>query len=357
MKCNALPTQSPALSKEPLKKRLFYLDNLRCIAMLLGILLHAGLAYGSNISHVWYVKDITDSAHIEVGLWFIHLFRMALFFFIAGYFAKLMMSRKGVTYFLKNRCFRLIIPFLLFLPLVVLAINNVVLFAVDFLTNEQTTLHYVHRNLVSTTTELSKFRTYHLWFVYYLILFCGLAVIFQNIKSHFLCQLMQRVFTAKYSPIAIMLLILPSHLIHSIPMPTPESLIPELWVFGYYGIFFLYGWYFFTSEKGLGFIKDNSRILSVSVLLCYVVLYHYIPDFSSSQASSPSPIETYLIAIMQSFCAVVLVLRFVGLAQRWLSKPHTVAKYFSSASYTAYLVHLPVTLLLQVIVAEMNLWV
>lgn len=61
-------------------ERVHYLDNLRAFAMMLGVLLHAGLAYANPAQSIWIATDTTSSTAVDAGIWYIHLFRMSLFF-------------------------------------------------------------------------------------------------------------------------------------------------------------------------------------------------------------------------------------------------------------------------------------
>ena len=81
--------------------RLHGLDALRAGALLLGLVLHVSLAFFPQ--QIWIVAD--DSRSIgAAGLFFaIHLFRMTAFFLIAGFFAHLMLARKGWAGFAKDR--------------------------------------------------------------------------------------------------------------------------------------------------------------------------------------------------------------------------------------------------------------
>ena len=83
--------------------RIHYLDNLRAVAMLLGVYLHAALAYAQPAQSVWLATDTTASVAIDASIWFIHLFRMGLFFLLSGYFAKLVIERKGIRHFIGSR--------------------------------------------------------------------------------------------------------------------------------------------------------------------------------------------------------------------------------------------------------------
>lgn len=346
------PAESAAQS------RLHYLDNLRCLAMLAGILLHVGLAYGENIGTVWYVQDRSSSATIEVGFWFVHLFRMALFFFVAGFFAKLLVDKKGLWHFVKSRTSKVIIPFILCMPLVVLAINSVVFFAVGYLDSEQPTLHLVAKALPTTNTEFDHFRTYHLWFIYYLAIFYGAVVFLQDTNSALLSKWIRRCFCSKYSPLLVFLVIIPSHYYQSLPMPTPEGLVPQLWVFGYYGVFFMYGWFFFSNQSALYLVKRYSKTLVLLVLCSYAVIYYFVPPFSAATPTVYSPELKLLLAILQSFCAVFLVLLSVYAAKTFLSEQNAFFYYLSKSSYMVYIVHLPIAILIQVLLAEfpLNIW-
>ena len=88
-------------------QRIYYLDNLRAMAMLLGVFLHSALAYAQPAQSVWLATDSNASVPLDASIWFIHLFRMGLFFLLSGYFAKLVIERKtshsGAAYTIFNR--------------------------------------------------------------------------------------------------------------------------------------------------------------------------------------------------------------------------------------------------------------
>ena len=77
------------------------LDALRGVMMLLGIYLHAGVAYSEYGSWPW--KDGTTTGLFDVSLGLIHVFRMPVFYVLAGFFAALLYERRGARGFLRNR--------------------------------------------------------------------------------------------------------------------------------------------------------------------------------------------------------------------------------------------------------------
>ena len=67
-------------------ERIHYLDNLRALAMFAGVLFHASLAYSPLMHPFWVTADRGQWVGVDIAVWFLHLFRMPLFFVIAGFF-------------------------------------------------------------------------------------------------------------------------------------------------------------------------------------------------------------------------------------------------------------------------------
>ncbi len=85
------------------------LDALRGAMMLLGIYLHATVAYSRYGSWPW--KDGSTTGLFDVSLGLIHVFRMPVFYCIAGFFGALLLEQRGAVGFLRNRAVRILLPF------------------------------------------------------------------------------------------------------------------------------------------------------------------------------------------------------------------------------------------------------
>ena len=95
----------------PLTDRLHALDAVRAFALLLGVVFHAGFSFiPGMIPGIWAIVDNSPSMAIGVLLFIAHIFRMSLFFFIAGFFARMMFERKGARGFWSNRAKRILVP-------------------------------------------------------------------------------------------------------------------------------------------------------------------------------------------------------------------------------------------------------
>ena len=86
------------------------LDALRAFAMLLGIALHAALAYAPI---PWIAMNRETSRPLSVFIELTHGFRMPLFFIMSGYFSAMLIRSRGVAEFIRHRGKRIALPLLL----------------------------------------------------------------------------------------------------------------------------------------------------------------------------------------------------------------------------------------------------
>ena len=72
------------------------LDALRASMMLLGLVLHSAVSYiREPLPEAWPYKDPNTSTLFDLVVFFIHLFRMPVFFVAAGFFGAMLMQRDG----------------------------------------------------------------------------------------------------------------------------------------------------------------------------------------------------------------------------------------------------------------------
>jgi surface polysaccharide O-acyltransferase-like enzyme len=101
--------------------RVFYLDNLKWLMIVLVIFLHAGVTYSGSGS--WYY---VENAHPDLLTWltlapflsFTQAYFMGFLFFIAGVFVPASLERRGTKGFLGERLFRLGLPLLFYIVII-----------------------------------------------------------------------------------------------------------------------------------------------------------------------------------------------------------------------------------------------
>ena len=117
------PSQNSTPSPAPTARR-HDLDALRAFAMLLGIGLHAGLAYAPI---PWIAMNRETSPALGAFVEITHGFRLPLFFLMSGFFSAMLLQRRGIRGFLRHRAKRIGLPLLLGMVTVIPAMWAVII--------------------------------------------------------------------------------------------------------------------------------------------------------------------------------------------------------------------------------------
>ena len=102
----SLPTEPGEQNNGKIQRR-HDLDALRAVAMLLGIVLHAALAFAPI---PWTVNDSQQSEFYGVLFAAIHGFRMPLFFLVSGFFTAMLWRKRGLGGLIRQRLKRIFLP-------------------------------------------------------------------------------------------------------------------------------------------------------------------------------------------------------------------------------------------------------
>lgn len=347
--------------KEAPAQRIHYLDNLRAAAMLLGVFLHSALAYAQPAQSFWLATDTGSSVAIDASIWFIHLFRMSLFFFLSGYFAKLVIEKKGVKNFLWNRFLRIVVPFVLFYPFLLAAMIAVIVFALSYLTDPQGLMGMIAAAAKDNAgpQKSQPNSTMHLWFLYYLAAFSILGALLRQCKGIIKLDLLFR------NPIFILLsplVLVPSAFVAGSPLPAPESFIPLWWPLVFYGWFYAAGWQLFGRENKLESLRPYAwHILGISIMM-FIPYYMLLPVMNlSAVVHAPASQKVWVLgteALLTAYLSVMLTVAFLLLGRRYLSGRSPLLAFVADASYWVYLLHLPIAIFLQTLLipSPLPLW-
>ncbi len=93
-----------------MKSRLYFLDNLRGVTILMVVALHVFLCYMRYAPPWWFVIDPQQSMFFTYCVVLIDVPIMPVMFFIAGYFALPSLQRHGVARFWQQKFKRIVIP-------------------------------------------------------------------------------------------------------------------------------------------------------------------------------------------------------------------------------------------------------
>lgn len=349
---------------EPESQRIFYLDNLRALAMLLGVYLHGALAYAEPSRSVWLATNQEGSIFVDVSIWFIHLFRMSLFFLLAGYFAQLVWERNGLKKFLWGRFLRIVVPFLLFYPVVLIAITIVIVFAMTYVTEPEGLMSLVAAEGKKPVEDRNppQIGTMHLWFLYYLFMFLVVSVVGSLVWRRFWPQTSAAKIARTWSesPGAVWtiasLLIAPLVLIPAAwnagsPMPATESFFPEWWPFAFYGLYYLAGAWLFRRERWLDAWQAQAWWMTLASAVMFYYYYTSLPPMKVELLENGKVeligSQRLLSAVLTAYLSVWLTLLSILAGRRFLSARHSLLSFVSDSAYWVYLLHLPMVLFWQ----------
>lgn len=309
--------------------------------MALGIVLHAANAYWVVPSPLWPYDDPQEHIVADLLVMVIHTFRMPTFFLMAGFFAALLLERRGVVPMLRNRFMRVVVPFLVFWPLLVPLVFAGGTFASAHVESD---IGVAARSAWAQLVSGAGYRdsTIHLWFLYDLALFYGFAVtssaLFKRlpIVSTQFRALFRWALTSKG---AVLWFALPTAVsfipMHTGTFDTHASFAPAVRELCAYGLIFGYGWTLY-GERDL--LAAFSRSPWLNLILGGLAFFTW--RAVAEQGSSLEPLALLLSALT----TWLLVFAMTGLFLRYLGRYSAVGRYFSDASYWVYLVHLPLVL-------------
>jgi len=337
--------------------RVHYMDNLRAFAILLGIFFHAALAYSPTLNQIWITASLENSVIVDFIAFFSHSFRMPLFFLIAGFFAALLIQKKGLGAMLKNRLLRITLPFAIFLPLVILAFLVLIGLAMESVQAKSPLLGFISMMALSPDAPDPPLTTTHLWFLYQLTFFyivTAIAVRWINFDwmSHII----------KVSKLFLMLaplLLVPALITQHAPFPAPEQFTPQLWSFGFFGLFFLFGYGLFNYQHFLDKLQPYVWVMLATSVATYILFFQILPKQMSMQeimtlmSVSPSvDFKQASIAILQAYISVFMSLALLIIGRNLFDKQNSSMKLIADSSYWTYIIHLPVLWLIQFVMLD-----
>ncbi len=337
--------------------RVHYMDNLRAFAMLLGIFFHAALAYSPLLNQVWLTADPQTSPLVDMLAYFSHAFRMPLFFIIAGFFGALLVNKRGLGKTVKNRLLRISLPFVIFLPLVLASFAMLIGWAMENIENKSAMLNIISMMAQNPDAPPPPVTTTHLWFLYNLMFFYLLSFIaVKFIKLDWMASVVR-------SPILFVLfaplLLVPALATQHAPIPAPEQFMPQLWSFGFYGLFYVLGWGLFKHQELLDKLQRFAPFMLIAGVLAYAVFYSLLPtqismqDAMISMTTSPElSAKHILMASLEAYIGLYMSLALLVYGRKWLNGHSTTIRLISDSSYWIYIIHLPVLWLLQFLMLD-----
>lgn len=343
-------------------ERLHALDAVRGFALIAGIVFHATVSFlaAPKGAPLWIVTDSHPSVTLGIVFHVLHIFRMTIFFLIAGFFAHLTFHRRGAKGFIADRAKRIAVPLLVGWPILFAAIVAVTIWAA---------VSSAHGGPPPPPPKYPGFPAFpltHLWFLYLLLwlyaaTLAGRAVIVRLDEAGRGRAAIDRAvqFVATH-PVGLAVLAAPTMLAFlATPgwrawfgVPTPDSsLVPNLAAAVAYASAFGFGW---LAHRQTQILAAWRRLwpaylaMALGFTLAELVLQGPTPAIHP-----PSGAARLALAGLYPLATWSWTFALIGLAVRYLSDFNPARRYIADASYWLYLAHLPLILALQVVVAPL----
>jgi peptidoglycan/LPS O-acetylase OafA/YrhL len=338
-------------------ERLHALDAVRAGALLLGVAFHASMSFLPG-PQIWVVRDAPSEA---LGIFFFvaHLFRMTAFFVIAGFFGRLLLERRGVRGFVRNRLVRIALPLVIFWPIVIAGIIAAFVRGAMMMNAGG-----LPPGPPPPPPTLATFPLTHLWFLYMLLILYGAALAVRALAVLLdrygwlrtgLVDRAMRALTA--TPAAALLLAAPlavalalrSNLFAWGGIPTPDTgFVPNSVAVTGFGTAFAFGW---LLNRQTGLLDSIRRWWAVQLFAAVLLTIACLVQLGSTLTFVPMPEgpAKIVFACTYALATWTWTLGLIGAALRFLARQRPAVRYLADASYWIYLVHLPVVMALQVI--------
>ena len=364
------------MSAKPRSERYHDLDFVRAAAMLLGILLHVCIFYMPPHKYFWgsgeYYGDPLDAEFLS----FIHLFRMQLFYLMAGFFAELVIDRKGLSYLTRDRLKRIGIPFvvgvLVMVPIHVLLTNRG-----GYYTNTFDGMTLVERlqsiclfGLLDQNATSIQDGLIHFWFLFYLVIYYVIHFLFRSvfIQSRIAarCKLdcgIQFAMRYRWGFLLLGLVSFPfQYSLQSISFP-PSGFNAPLVELAFYFFFYMFGIGFYRNRELLKNLSESAwfyALLAVPFILFISrpteqvdesasvirdITTWTIIDLHTGDFRLPSVWwegifhngwDKVLVAGIRALLCWLMCFAFIGLAHRYLGNSRPVVRYLADSAYWIY---------------------
>ena len=333
-------------------ERIHALDSLRAIMMLLGLVIHSAVTYGTFEGYHWPLKDPeSTSIFMDYTVLFIHAFRMPIFFVVAGFFGAMLFFERSPIKMFKNRIDRILYPLIVFILILAPTIK--------FAANYSNASFDGDSNPLMVALEPFKILinwlpegTSHLWFLYYLFMITlasyVLGLLFNQFESftkkttQIFNWIIERPILKVliFSILTVFLLLI----MGSSWVATSTNWIPDFNTFIFYFFFYGIGWVLFKSKDKL----DTFKKYDWTFLILALILF-------TGKFIMRSSLDEFETTIINSLVVWLFIFSITGLFIRYGSQHSHLMRYNSDASYWIYLLHLTFTMLLPAFILDWDI--
>lgn len=335
--------------------RLFFIDHLRAVLVILVVLHHLAVVYGEGISFYYVEPPDRDTLTYLVLVVFVLLNQawfMGAFFLLAGYFTPGSYDRKGLGSFLKDRLLRLGLPLIIFY----FVLNPISATGLFLEPNPRITEPLTWQSFWQLYPYLMGIGP--LWFVTMLLIFSFGYAAWRMLTQSRVSSSMSQSSMPSYLGIGLFVLALAlgSYLVRII-IPLGQFVLgfPTLAYFPQYLSFFILGivasrhnW-FRTLPNSMGLVGFVTAL--VAFVLLFPLAFFSNPPLFLGNGHWQSAVYT----LWDSIFAVSMCLGLIVLFRHFFNGESKFGTFLSQHSYTVYIIHSPIIVFLAFALRDIDL--
>lgn len=307
-----------------MSERKHYIDNIRWATVVLVVIYHVVYIFNS----VGVIKNIAVKGipQMDVLLYFVYPWFMALLFVVAGMSARYSLEHRSGKTFAKERVKRLLVP----------SIAGVFILGWigGWVTSQYTDMFAGNGDL---TPGFFKYLIYcfagigPLWFAHELFLASMVLLLIRVIdKKDKIWQWAGKVNLPIL--VALVFAVWGSSCLFNTPLI-------EVYRNGIYIFMFLMGYYMFSHEEVTDLLKKYKILLLVAALIIGVAytMYYYGENYTQ---------QTVLRSFFTNFYAWIMILAVIGSFKSWGNKENKFSRYMTERNFGFYVLHYPLLIMI-----------
>jgi glucan biosynthesis protein C len=341
---------SEPIGNTPRPRRIYYLDWLRVIAILMVFLFHSTHIFDFGD---WQIKNAEQSEIITIVLVVLSIWGMPFFFLVAGASSWFALQRRTASQYVTERFKRLLIPFIIF----TLLFSPVQYYLwwmnrINIGTTSASFQEFLRNELPPFDPLLLRFPGFsprwigvgfHLWFIGFLFFFAVFSLpLFRWLRGE-----AGRLFVARLGRVceirgAILLLVLPL-LIIQLSLRPFFTLEHDWHDFIYWMSFFVLGYLLFTEERMIAAVRrDWWILLALGTAIVLGLLGLYLSGQPVLEWSEdPTIKQFYLVVGLSTIIAFCFTLAMLFVGMRFLDFTNPWLRYSQTAALPFFVLHQP----------------
>lgn len=332
------------------KERMYELDWLRVIAVIILLFFHVGMIF---VSWGWHVQNETSSTFMEQWMIFSRRWRMPLLFFISGAGTCFALKYRSRKVYAGERTRRLFFPLLICIPIVVAPQVYV-----EKIAQYDSFLHFMSHYFNGVYPE-GNFSWHHLWFVVYLFIYSLISIpLFFFWRGEGGKRMNRRLLPFFKHRGYLLFLVLPIILSQAVLRPyfpqETHALYNDWAYFVYFWCFFAFGFILTTDRAYWDLIRDHRRTFLGAALGVLVLLYFSYWVLWPARNALWIRFD-HLWDLTNMMMAWFWVLTILGYGRRYLAFGNAYLRWANESVYPFYIWHQAVIVIIGYFVIQWNM--